>query len=278
MQVVSSTNALSQWVRSCKQESHTIGFVPTMGYLHAGHVSLMEHMRPLVDRLVVSIYVNPLQFGPNEDLERYPRDLEGDTAACKAAGVDVVFTPQTLYPDGFCTSVSVHGLTEVLCGASRPGHFEGVATVVARLFGLVQCDMAIFGEKDFQQLCVLRRMVRDLGLPIQVLGAPIVRDLDGLALSSRNAYLSPEQRNQALSLSRSLFSIRDMFLKGERSVEVLLGQGCRMLQVDQMDYLEIVDAQDLSHLDTVTRPARCLVAGYVGATRLIDNIALDATS
>jgi pantoate--beta-alanine ligase len=176
---------------SRRARGQRVGLVPTMGALHRGHLSLMERLRPLCDWLVVSIYVNPLQFGPTEDLSRYPRDPEGDAALCASAGVDAILMPPTLYPPGHRTRVTVSGLTEGLCGASRPGHFEGVTTVVARLFGLVLPHVAIFGEKDYQQLAVLRRMTADLALPIEVLGGALVRDHDGLALSSRNVYLGP---------------------------------------------------------------------------------------
>ena len=197
MDRLDTPGAMSQWARS--HQSHgVIGLVPTMGFLHDGHASLMRRLRPLCDRLVVSIYVNPLQFGPNEDLDRYPRDPEGDWALCASEGVDAVFQPTDLYPDGFASQVAVHGLTDGLCGAGRPGHFEGVTTVCARLFGLTRCRVTTFGEKDFQQLMVLRRMVEDLALPVQIVPSPLVRDADGVALSSRNKYLSPTERELSL--------------------------------------------------------------------------------
>jgi pantoate--beta-alanine ligase len=255
-------------------QSGKVGFVPTMGFLHRGHVSLMELLRPAVDHLVVSIYVNPLQFGENEDLDAYPRDLERDLELCRAAGVDAVFTPADLYPDGFRTSVSVHGLTDGLCGAARPTHFEGVTTVVARLFGVVRCQVAAFGEKDYQQLQVIRRMVEDLALPVEVVGGPLIRDEDGLALSSRNTYLSPAERARGLSLSRALFAMQAAVAAGERDVATLTAAARAGLAVDRVDYLEVVDASDLSPLTVVDRPARALVAGHVGRTRLIDNLAL----
>lgn len=261
----------AQW----RREGLTIGFVPTMGFLHDGHVSLMRQVRPKVDRLVVSVYVNPLQFGPTEDLARYPRDPEGDTAKCAAAGVDVLFMPVDLYPDGFSTSVSVHGVSDGLCGASRPGHFDGVATVVARLFGIVRCDVACFGEKDWQQLQVIRRMVRDLALPVEVLGGELVRDPDGLAMSSRNKYLSAEDRERALSLSRGLLAIQAAVRGGVVDVEKLREVALRELRPDRLDYLEICDAESLQPLTTLgDRPARGLVAAFFGKTRLIDNMAL----
>lgn len=222
MHVVGSPEAMVAWADAARAEGHRIGLVPTMGFLHRGHVSLMERLRPRVDRLVVSIFVNPLQFGPNEDLDRYPRDPEGDGARCEAAGVDCLFVPDDMYPDGFQTEVSVHQLTTGLCGASRPGHFEGVCTVVARLFGLTRCHEACFGEKDYQQLMVIRRMVEDLAMPVKIVPGALVRDDDGLALSSRNKYLSPTERSRALSLHRALQSMADGAAQGETSAAALL--------------------------------------------------------
>jgi pantoate--beta-alanine ligase len=232
----------------------------------------MALARPLCDHLVVSIYVNPLQFGPGEDLDSYPRDPEGDSAACEAEGVDTIFMPPDLYDPDHCTTVTVAGLTNGLCGASRPGHFDGVTTVVSRLFGLVQPDLAVFGEKDYQQLAVIRRMVRDLGMPIEILGGQLVRDVDGLALSSRNAYLSTPERQRGLSLHRALYA---MAQSRSPSTAERLDLGREILQADHVDYLEIVDATSLVPLEQIDRPARALVAARIGNTRLIDNIALD---
>jgi pantoate--beta-alanine ligase len=245
-----------------------------MGYLHDGHRSLMRRLRGQVDHLVVSIYVNPLQFGPNEDLDTYPRDIEGDLDKCRAEGVDCVFMPPDLYPDGFCTTVSVAGLTDGLCGASRPAHFDGVTTVVTRLFGVVACDVACFGEKDFQQLMVIRRMVRDLALPVRIVPGPLMRDDDGLALSSRNRYLSADQRQRGLSLHRALFAMRRA---SSTDATALLALGRDRLELgpdDRLDYLELVDAESLQPVERVDRPARALVAAFVGNTRLIDNVAI----
>jgi pantoate--beta-alanine ligase len=209
MRIITDPIELQQEALARRARGERIGFVPTMGYLHAGHTSLMDLARPRCDWLVVSIYVNPLQFGPDEDLDRYPRDPQGDAAKCAAAGTDVLFMPTSLYPVDHGTRVLVTGLTEGLCGSSRPGHFDGVTTVVSRLFGLVQPSLAVFGEKDFQQLAVLRRMTRDLALPIEVVGGPLVRDADGLALSSRNRYLSTTDRARGRTLHQALFAIRD---------------------------------------------------------------------
>ncbi|MEN0066450.1 MAG: pantoate--beta-alanine ligase [Myxococcota bacterium] len=276
MEIVTEPEAMQAWAREHRRPDVTIGFVPTMGFLHAGHRSLMDALRPRVDHLVVSIYVNPLQFGPNEDLDRYPRDPEGDAALCTEAGADVLFMPTSLYPSGFATSVSVHGLTEGLCGASRPGHFEGVATVCARLFGLTGCTHAAFGEKDFQQLAVIRRMVTDLAIDLQIVGCPLIRDDHGLALSSRNKYLSDADRNRAQTLSRALFAIQDA-ANDPRDVSRLRALGAGMIDSDRLEYFEIVDAASLEPLAKLTsgRPARALVAAHYGQTRLIDNVAVE---
>lgn len=259
-----------QWVG----DGLRIGFVPTMGYLHDGHTSLMERLRPEVDRLVVSVYVNPLQFGASEDLSRYPRDPEGDTAKCKSAGADVLFMPVDLYPSGFVTSVHVDRLTDHLCGPLRPGHFEGVATVCARLFGLVRPHVAIFGEKDWQQLQVLRRMVRDLALPVHIVAGDLQRAADGVALSSRNAYLSPGERRRAASIPRALLAMRHAVDAGVRDRSSLLTIATPMLDVDRLQYLDIVHAEDLTPLERVDGPARVAIAAYIGRTRLIDNVDL----
>lgn len=274
MEIVRSPEEMMALADGWRAAGLRIGLVPTMGFLHRGHVSLMEALRGLVDRLVVSIYVNPLQFGPAEDLSRYPRDPEGDAAKCLGAGVDAIFSPEVMYPPGFCTTVRVTGLTEGLCGRSRPTHFEGVTTVVARLFGLTRCDVAIFGEKDYQQLAVLRRMTLDLGLPVRVLGGALVRDDDGLALSSRNVYLSAEARARALSLPAALRAMAVAAQAGEQDVAALRALGEAQLRVDRLDYLEVVDAASLQPLERLDRPARALVAAFVGRTRLLDNVAL----
>ncbi len=274
MQTIASAEALLDLSHQWRKAGLRIGFVPTMGYLHTGHTSLMDVARGACDRLVVSIFVNPLQFGPGEDLDRYPRDPEGDAAKCRAHGTDLLFIPPSLYPEDFSTEVRVSGLTTGLCGARRPGHFDGVTTVVARLFGMVKPDVAVFGEKDYQQLQVVRRMVRDLAMDIDVMGAPLVRDEDGLALSSRNAYLSLQERSRGLSLHRALNAMATALAGGTREVETLLSLGHGLLEADRVDYLSIVDADDLTPLVRIDRPARALVAGLFGQTRLIDNLGL----
>jgi pantoate--beta-alanine ligase len=275
MDIVRDPDEMARWAASEVAAGRSIGFVPTMGFLHAGHGSLMSLVRPRCDRLVVSVYVNPLQFGPNEDLARYPRDPEGDAALCAAREVDLLFMPADLYPDGFSTAVSVNRLTERLCGASRPGHFDGVATVCARLFGLTRASLAAFGEKDFQQLMVLRRMVRDLALPVRIVPGTLIRDTDGVALSSRNKYLSAQERRRAATLHRALFAMRDACASGDTDAERLLARGRAALDCDRLDYLELVDAETLEPIAAVgDRPARALVAAFFGSTRLIDNVAL----
>ena len=271
MQTVRQCEALQSQCLEWRSQGLRVGFVPTMGFLHEGHLSLMRIARSRCDKLVVSIYVNPLQFGPGEDLESYPRDEEGDAAKCDQEGCDLLFLPHSLYSEGHSTRVRVEGLTNRLCGANRPGHFEGVTTVVSRLFGLVLPHLAVFGEKDFQQLAVIRRMTRDLGLPVEVVGGPLVRDFDGLALSSRNAYLSTEERARALSLSGAL---RAMAESGIQDTSDLLRLGHGLLEVDELDYLEVLDAETLEPLEVLDRPARAFVAARVGRTRLIDNWAL----
>uniref|UniRef100_A0A7C2G3J8 Pantothenate synthetase n=1 Tax=Thermus islandicus TaxID=540988 RepID=A0A7C2G3J8_9DEIN len=254
-----------------------VGFVPTMGYLHRGHLALVERARRENPFVVVSIFVNPLQFGPGEDYHRYPRDLERDQALLEAAGVDLLFAPsvEAMYPEGFATRVQVEGpLTALWEGAVRPGHFQGVATVVARLFLLVRPERAYFGEKDYQQLLVVRRMVQDLGFPLEVVGVPTVREEDGLALSSRNVYLSPETRKKAPVLYRALLAIREAARSG-RGVAEALEAGERVLAgVPEFrpDYLAVVHPETLLPLARWVPGARALVAGRFPEVRLIDNL------
>jgi pantoate--beta-alanine ligase len=275
MQTLDTVDAMVAWAAETKAAGRTIGFVPTMGFLHAGHVSLMRRIRPMVDELVVSIYVNPLQFGVGEDLDRYPRDPEGDSAVCRAEGATALFMPPQLFPDGFSTQVSVHGLTDYLCAVSRPGHMEGVATVCARLFNLVRADVACFGEKDFQQLMMIRRMVVDLAIPTRIVPGALIRDRDNVALSSRNAYLSPDERRRAATLNQALVAIQRAEAEGQKDAGSLLQLGQSMIDCDRPDYLHIMDALTLQPIDRVgDQPARVLVAAYYGQTRLIDNMPL----
>ena len=268
--------AVTAWADTARQQGTRVGLVPTMGFLHRGHISLMEAARARADRTVVSIFVNPTQFGPGEDLDRYPRDFEGDLVKCAAAGMDAVFAPSpgAMYPPGHQTFVEVTGLSEGLCGARRPGHFRGVATVVTQLFALVRPAVAVFGEKDWQQLQVVRRLALDLHLGVEVVGMPIVREADGLALSSRNAYLSPPDRERALGLSRGLQGARAAWASGMREARVLCDAVRSALAAAGVreDYVELVEPTTLVPLAIAERPdARLLVAGFVGTTRLIDN-------
>jgi pantoate--beta-alanine ligase len=267
---------MTAWSRAAHARGERIAFVPTMGALHAGHVALLEEGRRRGDQLVLSIFVNPTQFGPNEDLARYPRDLPGDLSRAASAGTDVAFVPEPvdIYPPGFQTTIEVRELARGLDGAFRPGHFAGVATVVAKLFHIVQPDLAIFGQKDFQQLAIVRRLVVDLAMGIEIVGLPTVREPDGLAMSSRNAYLSPPERERALSLSRALFAARDRAAAGERDARALVEGARAALDVDRLDYLELCDAVTLAPLAQIDRPAVLLVAAFVGRTRLIDNVAI----
>ncbi len=282
MEQINRSQKMQDFARKSRHGGKSIALVPTMGFLHEGHLELMRRARKNADLVVVSIFVNPIQFGPGEDLDRYPRDLEGDLDKCKKVGVDVVFTPtpEDLYPEHFQTSVAVSEITKVLCGASRPGHFQGVTTVVAKLFNITLPDFAFFGEKDFQQLAVIRRMVIDLNFPLKIIGVPIVREKDGLAMSSRNAYLSDKERAAAPELYKALTCARELFAQGCKDCEKL----CRAVseQLDKnietdfkIEYIEIYDSSNLTVLEgTITTAATILIAAHFGKTRLIDNLQL----
>jgi len=279
MRVLRTPVELSEWTEAARREGRRVGLVPTMGFLHRGHLSLMEACRGRADLTAVSIFVNPTQFGPNEDLARYPRDLEGDLKKCRETGVDVVFAPESgaMYPAGHRTFVEVAQLQDGLCGARRPGHFRGVATVVTQLFALARPHLAVFGEKDWQQLQIIRRLAVDLHLGVEVVGMPIVREADGLAMSSRNAYLSPVERTRALALSRGLGAARARWAAGERQADVLREAARAELRAAEVreDYVELVTPDTLEPLARAERAdARLLVAGFVGTTRLIDNTAV----
>jgi len=266
-------------VREARGRGRKVGLVPTMGALHEGHASLLRAARGEAGCLVVSIFVNPTQFGPGEDLGRYPRPLEKDMELCRREGVDVVFTPSAaeMYPDGFATSVHVAGLAEKMCGALRPGHFDGVSTVVAKLFAIVQPDLAYFGEKDAQQLAIVRRMTADLDLPLEIRGCPLVREPDGLALSSRNAYLSADERRQALALSAALAEARLAIAAGGRDAAKVAGAVRRRLEAApgvELQYVAVVDPDTLTDLERIADKVLVAVAAKVGRTRLIDNVLL----
>jgi len=259
-----------------RRDGRRIAVVPTMGALHDGHLALVRHARARADIVILTIFVNPTQFGPNEDLSRYPRDEAGDLAKARPAGVDLAFCPpaEAMYPAGAQTFIEVRELAKPLCGEKRPGHFAGVATVVTKLFNITQPHVAFFGEKDFQQLAVIRRMVRDLDQGVEIVGMPIVREADGLAMSSRNAYLSPEQRKEALALSAGLAAVETAFKAGVRDAATLVA-GARELIAAQpsarIDYIELRDAEELTPIETITRPAVMAMAVFIGKTRLIDN-------
>lgn len=279
MDVLRTPAELSEWTETARRQGRRVGLVPTMGFLHRGHTSLMEASRARADLTAVSIFVNPTQFGPSEDLARYPRDLEGDLRKCREAKVDVVFTPEAgaMYPRGHRTFVEVTRLQDGLCGAQRPGHFRGVATVVTQLFALARPHVAVFGEKDFQQLQIIRRLALDLHLGVEVVGMPIVREADGLAMSSRNAYLSPPERTRALALSRGLGAARARWAAGERGGDALREAVRAELRAAELreDYVELVDPATLEPLPRAEQAdARLLVAAFVGTTRLIDNTAI----
>ncbi len=269
---------MAAWSAAMQRQGKRIALVPTMGALHAGHKALLDEARRRGDGLVLSIFVNPTQFGPGEDLAKYPRDEEGDLAMAVRAGVDVVFMPEraAMYPDGFQTVVQVREIEKGLCGERRPGHFAGVATVVLKLFNLVRPDVAVFGEKDFQQFTLLKRMVRDLDLPIDVVGLPTVRESDGLAMSSRNRYLSPSDRQRAPALFRALCDAGRRVKGGERNAVALVLAAALVIapSMDRIDYLEVRDAETLEPVFVVERPAVMLVAAFIGGTRLIDNLRL----
>jgi pantoate--beta-alanine ligase len=256
-----------------------IGFVPTMGALHEGHLSLVRAARAQCESVVVSIFVNPLQFGPNEDLAKYPRTFERDRELLERERVDILFAPsvEDMYPKDAVTYLTVEGMSEKLCGKSRPGHFRGVTTVVAKLFHIVEPDLAFFGQKDAAQCAIIRRMVRDLNFLVEIVVGPIVREPDGLAMSSRNAYLSPQERNSALVLHRALIEVKKRFDQGERSANKLAEAGNHVLSQEpgvRPDYLEIVDPDTLDPISEIRSQTLVAVAAFVGATRLIDNVVL----
>lgn len=279
MEIYSEAAKVREKVREWKQAGLTVGLVPTMGYLHEGHKSLMDAARKQNGRVVVSIFVNPMQFSPNEDFESYPRDLEKDAALCEAAGVDLIFHPQAeeMYAPGFCSYVDMKGLTTELCGKSRPIHFRGVQTVVLKLFHIVTPDRAYFGQKDAQQLAVIRRMVKDLNVGTDIIGCPIIREPDGLAKSSRNTYLSENERQAALVLSRSLKAGRALMDAGETDASVIkaaITQEIEKEPLAKIDYVDVVDFDTITPVDRVdvtNGPVLAAIAVYIGKTRLIDN-------
>jgi pantoate--beta-alanine ligase len=280
MEVVESAGQMQEIARDIKRRGLSIGLAPTMGYLHQGHLSLVQRARSECDQVVMSIFVNPLQFGPQEDFTAYPRDPERDLALAREEGVDFVFAPTgaTMYPEGFSTHVEVGGvLTEKMCARLRPGHFRGVTTVVMKLFQIARPDRAYFGQKDAQQALVIRKMATDLNLPVEIVTCPIVREADGLALSSRNVYLSPSEREAALALPRSLDAGRELILQGERRAERVQSAILEALTnpAIRVDYVDACDGQTLADMAEIQGPVLLAAAVWVGSTRLIDNIYLE---
>lgn len=276
MEVIKSIELIKERIRDYKREGHTVALVPTMGYLHEGHLSLVRMAKNKADKVVVSIFVNPLQFGQGEDFKVYPRDLDRDAKLLEVEGVDLLFCPEAeeMYPDDFQTYVEVTKLSSGLCGAYRPGHFRGVATVVLKLFNIIKPDIAIFGEKDYQQLRIIQQMVKDLNLDVEILSHPIVRDFDGLALSSRNTYLNEEERRSALSLYQALKLAERLVLGGEKDPERIVNLVREYIEnfpYTKVQYVEIVDPQTLERVSQIRGPVLLALAVFVGKTRLIDN-------
>jgi pantoate--beta-alanine ligase len=280
MEIIERIKDMQAYSQDLRVEGKVISFVPTMGYLHEGHLSLMREGRKRADVLVVSVFVNPTQFGPAEDLSKYPRDFERDRAMMEKVGVDVVFAPtvEEMYPDGYQTYVDVDEVTRNLCGATRPGHFRGVATVCAKLFHCVLPHIALFGRKDFQQLRVIERMVKDMNMDVGIIGMPIVRESDGLAMSSRNQYLNPKERKAALCLVKAIMASRELFENGERRVGALVDRAVGVIMNEEtarIDYVRLVHTETLNDLvGVVWDKALLALAVYIGSTRLIDNTVL----
>lgn len=280
IRVLKTPDEVRAYTGPLRREGRTLALVPTMGFLHQGHLSLMREGARRADVVAASIFVNPAQFGPQEDLSRYPRDLAGDLERCEAAGVRAVYTPEpaAVYPPGYQTWVTVEQVSQGLCGARRPGHFRGVATVVTKLLALFRPEFALFGEKDWQQLQVIARLNTDLDLGVAIIGLPTLREPDGLAMSSRNTYLTPDERQRALSLSRGLRAAQALAQQGETEVATLVAViRAQLAQANaREDYVEVCDAVDLKPLARLTpgQPARALVAAWLGSTRLIDNVSL----
>lgn len=276
MQIATTINEVRANVKAWKKDGLSVGFVPTMGYLHEGHGSLISRARAENDKIVVSIFVNPMQFGPGEDLESYPRDLDKDSAYCESLGADLIFhpEPEEMYTDGFCSYVDMSVLTEELCGLSRPVHFRGVCTVVNKLFNIVQPDQAYFGQKDAQQLAIIKRMVQDLNMDLEIIGCPIVREEDGLAKSSRNTYLSAGERQAALVLSRAVKLGQELVAGGETDAKKIVSEMRAFIEKEplaRIDYVKAVDGLTMQQIDTVKSPMLVALAVYIGKTRLIDN-------
>ncbi|MEN6318744.1 MAG: pantoate--beta-alanine ligase [Syntrophaceae bacterium] len=276
MKIISSVKEMQVFSDSIREKGQKIAFVPTMGYFHDGHLSLMREGRQRGDVLAISIYVNPTQFGPSEDFEKYPRDFERDSSLAEGVGVDVIFYPENkeMYPEYYQTFVTVEKVTQNLCGISRPGHFRGVTTICAKLFNIVKSHCAIFGKKDFQQLVAIRRMVQDLNMDLEIVGMPIVREADGLAMSSRNVYLKKDERTSALSLSRSLKMAKKIYDEGERNAFIILSQVKKFIEGHShasIDYAKICDTTTLEDVESLEGETVLALAVKINKTRLIDN-------
>lgn len=280
IKVVHTIKEVREQIKQWRAEGKSIGLVPTMGYLHEGHQSLIQKSVEQNDKTVVSDFVNPMQFGPAEDLESYPRDLEADAKLCEETGADLIFNPEPeeMYKDGFCSFVDMNGPTAELCGKSRPIHFRGVCTVVSKLFNIVTPDRAYFGQKDAQQLAVIKRMVTDLNIPVEIVGCPIIREDDGLAKSSRNTYLNTEERKAALILSKTVFMGRQLVENGLTDAKELKSLMIKNIETEplaRIDYVEAVDFDDISITDTISDNTLVAMAVYIGKTRLIDNFIVE---
>lgn len=280
LKIVHTIREVREYVSQWKKEGLSVGFVPTMGYLHEGHQSLIKKSVEENDRTVVSIFVNPMQFAPTEDLESYPRDLNADAQVCEKTGADLIFNPEPeeMYKNGFCSFVDMIGPTAELCGKSRPIHFRGVCTVVSKLFNIVMPDKAYFGQKDAQQLAVIKRMVTDLNIPVEIIGCPIIREADGLAKSSRNTYLNEEERKAALILSKTVFMGQELIKGGLRNSKELIALMKKNIESEplaKIDYVEVVDFDNISIKDTISDNTLIAMAVYIGKTRLIDNFIVE---
>lgn len=276
MKVLNTIKDVRQQVNEWRKKGLSVGFVPTMGYLHEGHESLIKRANEENDRVVVSIFVNPIQFGPTEDLESYPRDLNRDTEICSKAGANLIFAPEKeeMYFEDFCTSINMTGLTENLCGMSRPVHFSGVCTVVNKLFNIVKPDRAYFGQKDAQQLAIIKRLVRDLSMDVEIIGCPIIREEDGLAKSSRNTYLNKEERQAATILNKALIMANEAMEDGERDssqIINIISSKIGMESLAKVDYIKVVDALSMNDVEEVNNDVLIAIAVFIGKTRLIDN-------
>ena len=276
MVILHKIKDVKEQIRKWKEEGNSIGFVPTMGYLHEGHGSLMQKAAVENKKVVVSIFVNPVQFSPTEDLSSYPRDLDADAELCEKAGVDLICHPNTeeMYTDDFCTFVDMDKVTKELCGKSRATHFRGVCTVVNKLFNIIKPDRAYFGQKDAQQLAVIKKMVEDLNIDVEIVGCPLIREIEGLAKSSRNTYLSFEERKAALVLSKAVFEAERLIKNGQKNVEELIAEMKSIIQMEplaKIDYVEIVDSRTIEKIDEIQNSALVAIAVFIGKTRLIDN-------